>query len=488
MSAIRPPAVAGYFYPAEADELSSEVRHYLREAVSTTRGHAPKAIIVPPAGYMYSAKVAAAAYAPIMAAGGPIRRVVLLGPGHRMAVPGMAVPDATAFSTPLGDVPVDQAAIHDILALPQVELRDDAHRDEHSLEVQLPFLQAVLPAFELVPLVVGGASAQQVAEVLDRLWGGPETLIVISSDLSHYKDYDAAQALDGQTATAIETLDAAAIGLEQACGRLLIAGFLTLAKQRGLTAERLDLCNSGDTGGPKDRVVGYGSWAFRAPAGGSDAPEPHDTPDSAERRAGWNIFKPHAKTLLRAAATSVRHALQAGNPPSTDLQSAPEALRTKTASFVTLHRNNRLRGCIGTVEAVRPILLDVIDNAYRAAFKDPRFLPLQPEEVRGMSLSISVLSTPVKIDYTDESDLLGKIRRHSDGLIIRNGTQRGVFLPQVWKDFDKPADFLARLKEKAGIDGQLDPNRDRTYSFSANSIGTVVLDAWRRRANRQGGN
>lgn len=485
MSAIRPPAVAGYFYPAEADELTSEVRHYLREAVSVAREQAPKAIIVPHAGYMYSAKVAAAAYAPVMATGGSIRRVVLLGPGHRMAVPGMAVPNATAFSTPIGDIPVDQTALQDIIALPQVELRDDAHRDEHSLEVQLPFLQAVLPAFELVPLVVGGATPEEIAEVLDRLWGGPETLIVLSSDLSHYKDYGTAQALDGQTATAIETLDAAAIGQEQACGRLLIAGFLELAKRHGLTAERLDLCNSGDTGGPKDRVVGYGSWAFWPPAAALKTP---DTPDSVERRADWNMFKPHAKALLRAAATSIRYALQNSKQPVTDLLTAPEPLRTKAASFVTLHRNNRLRGCIGTVEATRPILLDVVDNAFRAAFEDPRFAPLQSNELRGMSLSISVLSTPVEIEFTDEADLLGKIRRHSDGLIIRNEMHRGVFLPQVWKDLDNPAEFLARLKGKAGIEGSLDPNRDRTSSFSANSIGTVVLDAWRPRANRDRGN
>jgi AmmeMemoRadiSam system protein B/AmmeMemoRadiSam system protein A len=488
MSAIRPPAVAGYFYPAEADELTSEVRRYLREAVSAARDHPPKAIIVPHAGYMYSAKVAAAAYAPIMAAGGSIRRVVLLGPGHRMAVPGIAVPDATAFRTPIGNIPVDQAAIQDILGLPQVELRDDAHRDEHSLEVQLPFLQAVLPAFQLVPLVVGGATPEQVSEVLERLWGGPETLIVLSSDLSHYKDYGTAQALDGQTATAIEALDATAIGREQACGRLLIAGFLSLAKRHGLTAERLDLCNSGDTGGPKDRVVGYGSWAFWPSTAESGEPEAPKAPDTVERRADWNIFKPHAKALLRAAATGIRYALQNGKQPHTDLLTAPEPLRTKAASFVTLHRNNRLRGCIGTVEATRPILLDVVDNAYRAAFKDPRFTPLQPDELRGISLSISVLSTPVEINYTDETDLLGQIRRHSDGLIIRNEMNRGVFLPQVWKDLENPTDFLARLKGKAGIEGPLDPNRDRTHSFSANSIGTVVLDAWRPRANREPGN
>ncbi len=491
MSAVRPPAVAGYFYPAEADELTSEVRHYLREAESVAREQAPKAIIVPHAGYMYSAKVAAAAYAPVMANGGAIRRVVMLGPGHRMAVPGMAVPNATAFSTPIGDIPLDQAAIRDILALPQVEQRDDAHRDEHSLEVQLPFLQAVLPAFELVPLVVGGPTPQEVAEVLDRLWGGPETLIVLSSDLSHYKDYGTAQALDGQTAIAIESLDAAAIGREQACGRILIAGFLAVAKRRGLTAERLDLCNSGDTGGPKDRVVGYGSWAFWPPAAEQNrpnAPDAPNTPDTVERRSDWNTFKPHAKALLRAAAASIRSALQNGKQPSTDLLTAPEPLRTKAASFVTLHRNNRLRGCIGTIEATRPILLDVVDNAYRAAFKDPRFVPLQPEELRGISLSISVLSTPVEIDFTDEADLLGKIRRHSDGLIIRNEIHRGVFLPQVWKDLDDPADFLARLKSKAGIEGPLNPSRDRTFSFSANSIGTVVLDAWRPRANGDRGN
>ena len=479
MTGVRPAAVAGYFYPASSDELSAEVTRCLSDVATaepaTGPATVPKAIIVPHAGYRYSAPIAAAAYATLASSGAAIRRVVLLGPGHRLAVPGLAAPEATVFRTPLGDVPVDRSAIRRIADLPQVDMRDDAHREEHSIEVQLPFLQTILPEFELVPLVVGDAAPQQVAEVLERLWGGPETLIVVSSDLSHYMDYESARAIDAATATAIETLDPDAIDQEQACGRLPIAGLLSVAHRRGMTVERVGLSNSGDTGGPRDRVVGYGAWVFR---NAGDEP--------AARRSDIDIYRAHAKNLLRAAASCIRYALRHGRQPRVDIAEAPRLLAAKAATFVTLRRNNRLRGCIGTVEATRPLLLDVIDNAYRAAFKDPRYPPLQAGELRGISLSISVLTAPSPLQYGDEADLLGKIRRQTDGLILHGSARRGVFLPQVWKELDDPQDFVAGLKQKAGIDGPLRPARDRAFRFSANTIGTVVLDAWRRPADSEG--
>jgi AmmeMemoRadiSam system protein B len=187
---------------------------------------------------------------------------VLLGPAHRVAIKGLAVSSADAFMTPLGSVPLDRAAIDRILTLPQVRSADTAHTEEHSLEVHLPFLQEVLEDFQLVPLVVGDATAAEVGEVIDTLWGGPETLIVISSDLSHYHDYDTARRLDRATSKAIEALRPQDIGFDQACGRIPVNGLLEVAKRRGLRVTTLDLCNSGDTAGSRDRVVGYGAWVF----------------------------------------------------------------------------------------------------------------------------------------------------------------------------------------------------------------------------------
>ena len=257
---VRPAAVAGAFYPASAVALEAVVIQMLAEA---PRGAcaSPKAIIVPHAGYIYSGAIAASIYAPLRKLRGTIRHIVLLGPTHRVAVDGLALPASTAFATPLGIVPVDLQAIAAIRDLPQVSINEVAHAQEHSLEVQLPFLQTVLDGFSLLPLAVGKASPAQVAEVLDRLWGGEETLIVVSSDLSHYLSYAEAQQADTQTAQRILQLDPT-IHHMQACGSSPVNGLLLAARQHGLQAQMLDLRNSGDTAGDKARVVGYGAFAF----------------------------------------------------------------------------------------------------------------------------------------------------------------------------------------------------------------------------------
>ncbi len=260
MTTLRPPAVAGLFYPDDARELRDMVREFLREAA--TAGNAPKAIIAPHAGYVYSGPVAASAYALLAPNKDTIGRVVLMGPSHRVGFNGIAATHADVYGTPLGNIPVDRTALEKILDLPFVGFLDQAHAQEHSLEVHLPFLQEVLGEFQLVPLVAGNASPEQVAEVLDRLWGGPETLIVISSDLSHYHDYATAQRMDRATSEAIENLDPGGVDYESACGRVPVNGLLYSARRRCMNAKTIDLRNSGDTAGGKDRVVGYGAYVF----------------------------------------------------------------------------------------------------------------------------------------------------------------------------------------------------------------------------------
>ena len=257
MTEIREPAVAGTFYPADAAELGRAVERMLGSA-RASRGGAPKALIVPHAGYVYSGPIAASAYARLRPFRDRYRRVVLLGPCHRVPVRGLALPGADVFRTPLGDVRVDRAATAD-LHLPQLTVFDATHEFEHSLEVHLPFLQSVLGDFTLVPFVVGSARHEEVAEVLDALWDGPETLIVISSDLTHYLSYDAARETDESTRRSIEALDAGSIGHDEACGATPIGGLLVTAKRRRLNVETLDLRNSGDTAGDRRRVVGYGA-------------------------------------------------------------------------------------------------------------------------------------------------------------------------------------------------------------------------------------
>jgi AmmeMemoRadiSam system protein B len=260
MGATRQPAVAGSFYPANPKELRAQVEQLLSEAAPQELN--PKALIAPHAGYAYSGPIAASAYRTLVPFITHIRRVVLLGPSHFEPFHGLALPDAEAFDTPLGRVELDRAALTMLDGHPAVRVLDAAHEREHSLEVQLPFLQVVLDTFTLVPLAVGHAGPEQVASVLDLLWGDEATLIVISSDLSHYRSYEGAAVIDAETAQAIERLDGEPLDGEHACGCHPIRGLLHLARKRGMRVVPLDRRTSGDTAGDKRRVVGYGAWAF----------------------------------------------------------------------------------------------------------------------------------------------------------------------------------------------------------------------------------
>lgn len=260
MTTTRSPAVAGMFYPGRPAVLAATVDQLLA-AVPTTEALPAKALIVPHAGYVYSGSTAAMAYAALAPRRATIHRVVLLGPTHRVAVDGMAVPKTDAFATPLGSIPLDSTAVARLATLPQVVVSDREHAEEHSLEVHLPFLQRLLDDFTLVPLAVGHATPEAVAEVLDLLWGGPETLIVISSDLSHFLPYAAANQVDRDTCQHILQLDTH-IRPDQACGAYPVNGLLLAARRRGLVPQLIHRCNSGDTAGDRQRVVGYAAFSF----------------------------------------------------------------------------------------------------------------------------------------------------------------------------------------------------------------------------------
>jgi AmmeMemoRadiSam system protein B/AmmeMemoRadiSam system protein A len=428
MLPVRPAAVAGTFYPDSAHALEREVDDLLVQ--SADGGLAPgfpKALIVPHAGYVYSGAIAAQAYDRLRPARGIVRRVVLLGPCHRVPVRGLALPGARAFATPLGHIALDQAAIASLAGLPQVVVSAAVHAEEHALEVQLPFLQRVLGEFSLVPLAVGTATPAQVAEVIERLWGGEETLIVISSDLSHYRSYDEAAAIDRSTAQAILAFSAD-IDHEQACGATPIAGMLLAAKRHGLQTQMLDLRNSGDTAGGRARVVGYAAFAFWEGASGFGAE--------------------HGRALLAIARNSIEAALGVSGPGK-----LPDAawLKPLRASFVTLTQGEALRGCIGSLEAHRSLGEDVSHNARAAAFSDPRFAPLTAGELGRTRIEVSLLSTPKQLAFADHADLIAKLRPGEDGLILECGGARGTFLPQVWDSLPDPEQFVAELKRKAGL-------------------------------------
>jgi AmmeMemoRadiSam system protein B/AmmeMemoRadiSam system protein A len=429
VSEVRPAAVAGTFYPRDASELERDIAEMLDgvENLAPRFGH-PKALIVPHAGYIYSGPVAARAYDELAAARGVVKRVVLLGPVHRVPVRGLALPGVEAFETPLGRVPVDAEGVRMLALFKQVVTSPAAHAMEHSLEVQLPFLQKMLGEFAVLPLAVGDARPQDVREVVERLWGGPETLFVISTDLSHYHRYDEARAIDRATLSRIASFDTD-INHEEACGATPLNGFLAAARAHGLSIRLLGACNSGDTAGGKDRVVGYSAFAL------------YEGQRVSLEDAGL--------ALLAIARAAIGHRLGVhAEPPRTGL--APW-LERPGASFVTLMLEERLRGCIGSLAPVRRLGEDVAENAMAAALRDPRFSPLTLAEWQRCGVEVSVLSGAKPLRFADEAEMLSQLRPGEDGVILEHEGRRATFLPQVWEGLPDKRKFLEELMRKAGI-------------------------------------
>jgi len=428
MDTVRPAAVAGTFYPRDPRQLAEDLDEMLGGVQSfEPRFGFPKALIVPHAGYVYSGPMAARAYDELGPARGIVKRVVLMGPVHRVAVRGLALPDADAFATPLGLLKIDEPAVASLAGLRYVGRNGPAHAMEHSLEVQLPFLQRVLGDVAVVPFAVGDATPAQVAEVVERLWGGRETLFVVSTDLSHFHSYAESCRIDGETAGKIESF-ATDIRHDEACGATPLNGFLRAAAAHGLSIRRLGVCNSGDTAGGKGRVVGYASFAL-------------DEGDAVSvDEAG--------RTLIGLARHAIASRLDAALP-------APDAgapwLSQQGATFVTLTLDGRLRGCIGSLEAHRPLAEDVRANAQAAAFRDPRFPALNAEEWARCKVEVSLLSRARPIHSADEADLVAQICAGEDGLILEHEGRRATFLPQVWESIPDKQAFLRELVHKAGL-------------------------------------
>jgi len=441
MPSIRSAAVAGTFYPGDAPALSAELEELLG-GVEQREPHLgfPKALVVPHAGYIYSGPVAARAYDELASARGIVSRVVMLGPVHRVPVRGLAIPSDDAFATPLGTIAIDRAALDQVRALPQVVTSDRAHLQEHALEVQLPFLQRQLGNFALAPFAVGDASVDEVAEVIERLWGGPETLIVISTDLSHYHPYAEARAIDGATLGRIGSF-ATDVHHEEACGATPLNGFLALAKARNMSIRLLAACNSGDTAGGKGQVVGYSSFALH------------------ERGSDVSLDEA-GQTLLRIARAAIESKLFG----SASMPDAPW-LKQNGATFITLTRDGALRGCIGSLEAARPLGDDAAQNAIAAGFRDPRFPPLTAAEWPGIRVEVSLLSSTKPMRFADEADLLAQIRQGEDGIILECDGRRATFLPQVWESIADKRQFLAELARKAGLPGEVRLGRCRVWRY-----------------------
>lgn len=462
LAMVHPAALAGRFYAADAVQLARDVDaallqtehaeqvHQVAGAVtqdgthapSWAPGAAPKVLVLPHAGHVYSGGMAARGYALLRPHVPRIRKIVMLGPTHRMAVQGVALPGVGSFATPLGAVEVDSLAAHAVADLPCVLSVPQAHAQEHCLEVHLPFIQRLWAGQEMprvLPLLVGSVSPQEVALLLDRLWGGDDTLIIISTDLSHFHPYDQARHMDLATCAQVLSMSVG-VNHQQACGATPLNAALLQARTRALQVRQLGYCNSGDTAGNtpegRQRVVGYASFALYEPPMPSAAA-------GLDAQAGAR--------LLQLARHSLHQATAAAPVPAPTVQD----LSAMGASFVTLTQSGQLRGCIGSLQAHRPLHQDVVANAQAAALKDPRFASVTAQEAPHLVVEVSVLTTPESLYFANESHALWQLQPHVHGVIFscehEGRTCRSTFLPQVWAQLPDPRKFMAQLKRKAGL-------------------------------------
>lgn len=448
---IREPAVAGLFYPRDPGELAHTIDALLAGAAPTKLPGELRALICPHAGYAYSGPVAATAYRLLQ--GRSFETVVVLAPSHYAGLSTASVSGAASFRTPLGDVPLSPKARllarlspFALDAPANVERpgwwrqssrpapapgEEDADTWEHADEVQVPFLQKTLAGFQLIPVVFGRADPAKAAAALAQTLD-PRTLVVVSSDLSHYHPYAEAGALDRRCTDAICRLDTEAAAQQEACGRTPILALLHLARQQGWQARLLDYRNSGDTAGDKSHVVGYAAIAFYAP--------PATAPFTADER----------QTLLELARQTIRAVVTTGRLPELPSAGFSPRLTVPRGCFVTLTRAGRLRGCIGNVTPQEPLHRAVLENARSAALHDSRFLPVAERELDQLEIEISVLTPPVPLAFSSPADLLSKLQPHQDGVVLRIGPRGATYLPQVWEQLPDKEAFLNSLAVKAG--------------------------------------
>jgi MEMO1 family protein len=448
--AVHPSQVAGMFYPADPATLSAAI-----DAAFAAAPPCPfraKMVVVPHAGIDYSGRVAAKA---LRALDAPkrLKRIVILGPNHRVPLDGIALHPAAAWATPLGVAPVAEEAGRAIVSLDGVAVDARPFAGEHSLEMPLIFVQRLLPDVEIVPVLVGAAEPALVEEAVGRLWGGPETAICLSSDLSHFLAAPAARARDDATRAKIERGDWSDLQPTDACGYSALRGAIRVAEARGMRATGVAFATSDEAGGPRTRVVGYGAFAFEE----ADVARLAD----ADR----------ARLLAIAAASLEFAAAHAGEAPEIEFAAdVSPALSAQRASFVTLERDGALRGCIGSPAPRATLARDVAKNAVAAGFGDPRFSPLTASELDELTISISVLSPATPFDCADEDELIGRLHPRRDGLILRERGASALFLPSVWSALPDRRAFVQQLKRKMGRAPNYWSDPMRAWRFTTESF------------------
>jgi AmmeMemoRadiSam system protein B/AmmeMemoRadiSam system protein A len=442
---IRKPAFAGSFYPDSPEELSAFIKQLVSRVKPAHVNYPPhtslKALIIPHAGYVYSGWTAAHISSAVD--GNRFSRIIVMGPDHHIGFEGCAVSGAAAWETPLGRIRLDEGSdrLHRNKTLFRAIPVTD--RIEHSVEVVLPYLQYFFKNFKLIPIVCGRGRdlAENTAASLDPLLD-QNTLVVASSDLSHYLPYHQAIEKDRETIESILTLNVDKLIKSEnaACGKVPILVVIDMARRFHWQPVLLHYSNSGDTAGDRSRVVGYASIAFY---GGS----------SMKNHAGFlqSLNKRQGQTLVKLARQTIAQKLGKRSTKVDPEALADAALQEKRGTFVTLTINKQLRGCIGNLEARDSIVAGVERNAVNAAFHDPRFPPLKADELDRVDIEVSILTEPRPLEYRDGKELISKLRVNVDGVILRKGPAGATFLPQVWEQLPKPEEFLSHLCMKAGL-------------------------------------
>jgi len=414
---VREPAAAGKFYPVE--NLREVVSSYLEKAEYENYGRL-RGLVVPHAGYIFSGMVAAQGFKEIPLG---IRTVIILGPSHHLYFKGASISNYTHYKTPLGEVRISEK-VNQLKEESLIVSVDD--RLEHSIEVEIPFLQVVLKDFEIIPIMVGDVNPKELADILLK-YIDDNTLVVASSDLSHYYPYEVANELDKYCTEAIPDLDFSKMNYCQACGKIPILTLMYIAKKKGWYGYLLEYKNSGDTAGDKERVVGYASIGFYE-----------------------GVNKENQKILLKLARNTLESYLKNRTLPQIDISSIPSTLKEKRGCFVTLHKKGELRGCIGSLLPQEELYKCVMRNAINAALRDLRFKPVSYDELKDIDIEVSVLTLPKILEFKTPEELLDKISK-KDGIILKSGIHQATYLPQVWEQIPHKELFLSHLCLKAGL-------------------------------------
>lgn len=439
MEKIKQPSVAGTFYAADTNELKSQIEKFARQNKNTYTVPA-RAVIVPHAGLVYSGRLA---YEGISQLDKNLKTIFIFAPAHRVGFYGLGLSSYDYWLTPLGKIEINSQINSELKEKFGADYKDDAIAPEHAIEIQVPLIQSVFGDVKIVPVLIGNETPDKIEEIISFYYKNPEIGFIISSDLSHYLKHEEAVKMDSFTAQLIESGITDSFTPNHACGVVGILGLIKFANKNKFSLIRIDVTNSSEASGDKSRVVGYGTWFLF--------------------EGGKNAFlkEYYSDFILDLCRNSLKAQFDTGRLEV----KFPKVFAEAGACFVTLEKNNMLRGCIGSIIPHRTLIEDIVINAQHAAFKDYRFNPVTKEEIPELQIAVSLLSLPKQMSFKDEEDLLGQIQPFKDGIIIRDGNYQSVYLPSVWEQLPDKKEFLRSLKVKAGLKPEHFSNTFEAYRF-----------------------